>query len=91
MRWLFLLLIAGPALAQVPLCIPEREGMTACFDGRLCRCRFDPGGQLTGRPAGHRWDCGALRPPCLAPEPAPALPVLPPPQLLLDARPPVSR
>lgn len=91
MRWLFLLLLAGPALAQVPLCIPEREGMTACFDGRLCRCRFDPGGQLTGRPADHRWDCGALRPPCPAPEPAPAQPILPPPQLLLDARPPVSR
>ncbi|MDB5415580.1 MAG: hypothetical protein JWR10_3915 [Rubritepida sp.] len=66
----FLLLLAMPATAQVPVCIPQREGMTACFDGRLCRCRFEPAGQLTGRPADHRWDCSALRPDCRPAEPA---------------------
>ncbi len=92
MGWLLLLLLAAPASAQVPLCIPEREGMLHCFESRLCRCRFDPGGQLAGRPPGHRWDCGPLRPDCRAPDPPPpATPWLPPPQLFLDARPPVSR
>ncbi len=75
-----LLLLAAPALAPshaqpppptsappVPMCVPQREGMVACFEGRLCLCRFQPGGQLTGRPDGHRWDCGALRPDCRPP------------------------
>ncbi len=93
MGWLpLLLLLAWPAAAQVPLCIPEREGMLACFEDRLCRCRFDSGGQLSGRPAGHRWDCGPLRPDCRSPEPQRQPPPwLPPPQLLLDARPPPAR
>ncbi len=81
-----LLLLAAPAAAQVPLCIPQREGMTACFDGRLCLCRFQPGGQLTARPDGHRWDCGPLRPDCRRPEATPKPPwpeFLPPPQILL--------
>ena len=52
-----------------PLCTPEREGASACLDGKLCECRHDPGGTLTGRRAGARWDCGALRPAC-----GPALP-----------------
>jgi hypothetical protein len=64
---LLLLLMLAPAAAQVPVCNALREGMTACFDGRLCRCRFEPGGQLTGRPDGFRWDCGALRPDCRPP------------------------
>jgi hypothetical protein len=69
MRLLLLLglLLAAPAArAQEPLpgCGAEREGMTACFGEKLCLCRFVPGGQLTARPAGHRWDCGALRPGC---------------------------
>jgi len=90
---LLLLVIAFPAAAQVPICNAEREGMTACLDGRLCRCRFEPGGQLTGRPDGYRWDCGALRPDC---RPAPAtLPRLdappwpqyiPPPQIWINPR-----
>lgn len=60
-----LLLLAGPALAQdPPACVPAREGMVACLADKLCECRWEPGGALTGRPAGHRWDCGALRPSC---------------------------
>jgi hypothetical protein len=66
---LLLLILAGPALAQVPVCNGLREGMTACFDGRLCRCRFEQAGLMTGRPDGHRWDCGALRPDCRPNEP----------------------
>ncbi|TDH61438.1 hypothetical protein E2C06_16775 [Dankookia rubra] len=54
-----------PALAQdLPSCGPGREGMVACFGEKLCACRWAPGGTLTGRPPGHRWDCGVLRPAC---------------------------
>ena len=71
-RLLAVLLVAAPVpgLAQaqaappVPVCIPAREGMVACFSSRLCTCRFEPGGSLTGRPEGFRWDCSALRPDC---------------------------
>jgi len=61
-----LLLCAAPARAQEepPACTPEREGMDSCFAERFCLCRFVPGGQLTARPSGHRWDCGVLRPSC---------------------------
>jgi hypothetical protein len=60
---------AAPAAAQdpppVPMCLPQREGMVACFADKLCLCRFDSGGTLSGRPSpGYRWDCGALRPRC---------------------------
>jgi hypothetical protein len=81
MRLLLLLLgllcVAPAAQAQEPPgCVAEREGMTACFGEKLCLCRFAPGGQLTARPAGHRWDCGVLRPSCgIAPAgPPPAMP-----------------
>jgi hypothetical protein len=92
-RALPLLLLALPAAAQAPLpvCIPQREGMTHCFDNRLCVCRYERGGQLTGRSDGHRWDCGALRPDCRVPPaelPGQSFgawpPQLPPPQILLD-------
>ncbi|MCO6419703.1 hypothetical protein JYK14_26565 [Siccirubricoccus sp. KC 17139] len=75
-----LLLLAAPARAQEepPACTPEREGMTACFAEKLCLCRFQPGGQLSGRPSGHRWDCGVLRPHCgVAPAGPPPSPVVP--------------
>jgi len=78
------LLACRPAAAQedprFPACPPAREGISACMDGKLCLCRYQPGGTLTGRPAGLRWDCGALRPACGFPpadiggNPAPALP-----------------
>ena len=91
-----LLLLAGPAAAQVPICNALREGMTACFDGRLCRCRFVAGGQLTGRADAHRWDCGALRPDCRPGEAITPWPNIEP-QIYLDGtrtpgtRPPVGR
>lgn len=66
----------GPAELP-PACNAAREGMAACFGDKLCRCRFEPGGTLTGRRAGHRWDCGALRPPCGAAPAGPAPPELP--------------
>jgi hypothetical protein len=90
-----LLLLAAPAAAQVPVCSAPREGMTACFDGRLCACRFERGGTLTGRPDGYRWDCGALRPDCaptspVAPSWTPPWPnYLPPPNVFVE--PPIWR
>lgn len=88
---LLLLLLSAPAAAQVPVCNDLREGMTACFDGRLCRCRFEPGGQLTGRPDAHRWDCGALRPDCRPNDPQTPWPNIVP-QIYLDGtRPPSPR
>ncbi len=74
---ILLLLVAAafaPAQAQdPPNCVPGREGMVACFGEKLCECRWEPGGMLTGRPPGHRWDCGALRPSCgIAPASPPA-------------------
>lgn len=79
-------LAAVPALAQdPPNCTPGREGIVACFGEKLCECRWAPGGTLTGRPPGHRWDCGALRPACGI---APAGPAPPePPQI--SAMPPL--
>ncbi|MBB5688247.1 hypothetical protein GXW77_07750 [Roseomonas alkaliterrae] len=60
-----LALAALPAFAQeAPACGPEREGQTACLAGKLCLCRFERGGQLTGRGDRFAWDCGALRPLC---------------------------
>ena len=67
MRWMFLLFAATalPALAQPPpSCTAEVEGQAACMAGKLCECRFERGGQLTGRPDRFAWDCGALRPMC---------------------------
>ncbi len=69
-----LVLVALPALAQdPPACGPEREGQTACLAGKLCECRFERGGQLTGRGDRFVWDCGALRPHC-PPDPTIAQP-----------------
>ena len=74
---LLLLLAALPASTQSPpACTAGREGMTACLAEKLCECRWEPGGSLTGRPAAHRWDCGVLRPACgvvpAGPPPMPA-------------------
>ena len=69
----FLFLALAPALiglhtgnagASPPRCTPAQEGAVACLDGKLCECRYEPGGTLTGRRAGTRWNCGALRPAC---------------------------
>ncbi len=78
--------LAGQA-ADPPACTPAREGVTACLDGKLCTCRYERGGSITGRRDGYRWDCGTLRPSC-GPEanlPAgpPVLP-MPLPNLLLQ-------
>lgn len=75
------LIAAMPALAQ-PVCIAQREGMTACFSNRLCECRHEPGGSLTGRPAGYRWDCDIMRPACSM-APADSGPAYPPPPIMV--------
>ena len=60
-----LLLLALPAAAQAPpACTRAREGQVACMAGKLCECRFERGGQLTGRPDRFAWDCGVMRPMC---------------------------
>jgi len=68
MRWtvaLLLLMPALPAMAQAPpACTAEVEGQAACMAGKLCECRFERGGQLTGRPDRFVWDCGVMRPMC---------------------------
>ncbi len=83
-------LIAFHAAEAAPHCTPAREGEVACLDGKLCECRHEPGGTLTGRRPGERWDCGALWPACGGAVPAdagqqppaeraPLPPFLPPP------------
>ena len=62
---LLALLMAVPASAQAPpACTAEIEGQAACMAGKLCECRFERGGQMTGRPDRFVWDCGVLRPMC---------------------------
>ncbi|WP_232478674.1 hypothetical protein [Roseomonas rosulenta] len=67
-KMLLLVLLAAapaPAAAQAPpACTTETEGQTACLAGKLCECRFERGGQLTGRPDRFAWDCGVMRPIC---------------------------
>lgn len=90
--WLLVLALwAVPATAQdAPVCNAVRDGVTACLAGKLCVCRFERGGQMTGRSDGFRWDCGALRPECgeaafpRSPEPGSVMPV---PNLFLPAVP----
>ena len=67
MRWMVLVLglLAAPAAAQDgPLCGPARQGQVACMAGKICECRFERGGQMTGRPDRFAWDCGVMRPNC---------------------------
>ena len=59
-----LALHAAGTAASAPRCTPQREGEVACLDGKLCECRHESGGSITGRRAGTRWNCGALRPAC---------------------------
>ena len=56
--------VAGSAAAEETACDAVRVGIVACFGGKLCACRFERGGAMTGLPDGYRWDCGALRPGC---------------------------
>ncbi len=80
------LLLALPAAAQeIPACDPARAGAVACLSGRLCECRYERGGSITGQSTGFRWNCGILRPSCgevPAPQPVPL------PDLLLQLPPP---
>ncbi|WP_439597954.1 hypothetical protein [Falsiroseomonas sp.] len=96
---LLLALLASPPLRaeESPACTEAREGIAACIAGKLCTCRFIPGGSMTGRPDRIGWDCGILRPACgpglVPPAATPALPdllapSLLPPSLLLPNLPP---
>lgn len=78
-----------PAAAQAPpACIRAREGEVTCMAGTLCACRFERGGQLTGRPDRFAWDCGPLRPSCaLDLTIQPAQPWSPPAGLWIAPRP----
>ena len=92
---LFLALAASsvPASAQQPpACNAARGGTVACMSGKLCECRFERGGTMTGVATGHRWDCGILRPSCGEALASPNLhdPQMSPmpfqPQILIDPR-----
>ena len=87
MRPLLFLLMATPALAaDPPACTPAQFGAVACLSGRLCECRYERGGSITGLPSGVRWNCSILRPSCGAQEfMAPPAPL---PNLLLQLPPP---
>ena len=79
---LLILVLAGPSHAEeIPSCTPARAGAVACMSGKLCECRFERGGSITGTRDGHRWNCGVLRPACgeaLSPLPGQStLPFLP--------------
>ena len=83
-----LMLVAAPAGAQPPpICAAEIEGQVACMAGKLCECRFERGGQMTGRPDRFVWDCGVMRPAC-PPDPTiqPAQPWAAPGGLLIAPR-----
>lgn len=55
----------GAAAQQPPACRAETAGIVTCMAGRLCECRFERPGRMTGVPSGGwRWDCGILRPAC---------------------------
>lgn len=85
-RILLLAVLAFPAHAQAPpACTAEVEGQAACMAGKLCECRFERGGQLTGRGDRFVWDCGAMRPMC-PPDPtiSPAPATLPPVNLWMQ-------
>lgn len=59
---------------DMPVCTGQSLGAASCFSGKLCECIHDPGGSVTGIPAGFRWDCGILRPKCGEAADAPANP-----------------
>lgn len=91
---LLLPLLAWPAAAQeIPSCTPARAGATACLSGKLCECRFERGGSITGTRDGYRWDCGVLRPACGEALPPPGAAPMSPgllPELYLQLGPPGS-
>jgi hypothetical protein len=51
----------APAAAQTFACRAETAGQLSVQAGVRCECRWSPEGQITGLPAGHRWDCDVLR------------------------------
>lgn len=59
-----LAVLAGRARADEVACDAPRAGIVACLAGKLCACRLERGGAMTGLPDGYRWDCGVLRPAC---------------------------
>jgi len=92
---LAILAMSLPAAAQQPpACTAQRAGTVACMSGKLCECRYERGGTITGVPTGHRWDCGILRPSCGEALAAPTIPnqgmsPMPfQPQILIDPRQP---
>ncbi|MGG5810197.1 hypothetical protein [Falsiroseomonas sp. CW058] len=93
--FLMLLLLAGarPAAAQqMPVCGAGWAGAVACMSGKLCLCRFERGGSLTGVQDGYRWDCGVMRPACGEALPgAGAPPAMPLPDLYLQLPPPAQQ
>ncbi|MBN9509515.1 MAG: hypothetical protein J0I21_10445 [Alphaproteobacteria bacterium] len=44
-----------------PACKPPADGLQVCMAQQVCTCRYDPGGSLTGRVAGWRWQCSIMQ------------------------------
>jgi hypothetical protein len=44
-----------------PVCEPPADGLQVCMVQQVCTCRYDPGGSLTGRVAGWRWQCSIMQ------------------------------
>ncbi len=81
-----LMLFAAPAFAQETLpgqCTAAGEGALVCMAGRACVCRFERGGQLTGRGDRFAWDCGPLRPDCPPASPMPRMAPMPDIQMIV--------
>jgi len=49
---------------EAPRCAAETHGQVACFVNKLCECKFERGGTITGVPDGYRWDCDIKKPSC---------------------------
>jgi hypothetical protein len=71
---------AGQAADLLPACSAAHDGVQTCMTRQVCTCGFDPGGSLTGRSPGWRWQCDIMQtcdldtPPDAAPPAAPPWP-----------------
>lgn len=60
----FLSLPSVASSQQAPQCTAESLGQVACFVNKLCECKFERGGSMTGVPDAYKWDCDIKRPSC---------------------------
>jgi hypothetical protein len=51
---------SATAEAQAFACTADTAGQLSVQAGVRCECRWLPEGEITGLPAGYRWDCDLL-------------------------------